>query len=385
MKNKLSKVEQIGLAILDDIRTGIYRTGDELPSIRELCLRYSMSKQTVSLALAELARRGMLNVSHGRATRITGHPEARRIELIYTGKTSIECEEFWKESYEGIKEELSGFNEYELGVIQLGTEAERAYEERLRSPRTCGIIVMGPMTYDAIWKIQQERNLPTVRIYDHDGGDGPESSQYSKSSLVSSDFHQAITRIIKLLKAQGRHRIAYFGVGLESQYYRIDQFKLACFKRVMAENAMAFDPQLLLNLNHIGMAGSYELFAELLRQRRSRRPDALLLSSDILAPGVYRAAFDAGMGIPQDMSVAGFDNLLIGKLLIPSLTTVDQNRFLMGKTAVRRLIDILTGKNGATTELIPSGLIYRESLSEAMLPKKSHRRSPAEYLSVTTS
>jgi len=42
MKNKLTKVEQLGLAILDDIRTGIYCTGDELPSIRELCRRYSM-------------------------------------------------------------------------------------------------------------------------------------------------------------------------------------------------------------------------------------------------------------------------------------------------------------------------------------------------------
>ena len=75
-------------------------------------------------------------------------------------------------------------------------------------------------------------------------------------------------------------------------------------------------------------------------------PDAIFAASDPLAWGTMRAVKEAGFRIPEDISVAGFDNLVTSGLLTPSLTTMTHPFMEMGMTAANRLIDIIENKSG---------------------------------------
>ena len=365
MKHKLSKVEQLKVAILDDIRTGIYRAGDELPSIRQLCIRYHMSKQTISQALSELNQRGILNVSHGRATRITGHPEARRIALVYGSKTSIEKQEFWREFYRGIMDEMP--EAYELDIFQIGTEGERGLRERLTSQQTSGVIILGSMYYENIWQQIKERNLPTVRVYDTAVG------KNAAVSLVSADFRQGMSDAVKLLRSRGCRNIAYFGVCIDPQIRTIDNDKLEYFQKALEEHGLPFVPRLMLNSLDMEPESSYRQMLPLLRS--ASRPDAILLASDIMAPGTCRAAYECGLQIPHDLNMISCDNLAIGRLLVPSLTSIDQQRHEQGRFALRHLLALISGDAGHIQKFMPVRMIIRESCPDIVRPLRKNEKT----------
>lgn len=68
-----------------------------------------------------------------------------------------------------------------------------------------------------------------------------------------------------------------------------------------------------------GLADSHEKIEELLRKKD--RPDAIFTSNDMLAFDVYRAAYNCGLRIPEDLSVVGYDNNIMAEKMIPSLTS----------------------------------------------------------------
>lgn len=74
-------------------------------------------------------------------------------------------------------------------------------------------------------------------------------------------------------------------------------------------------------------------------------PTAIFAANDMSAMGVYKAAKDAGLRIPEDLSVIGFDNLQESNYLNPKLTTVDQFISEMGSIAVEMIIKLVNGES----------------------------------------
>ncbi len=92
------------------------------------------------------------------------------------------------------------------------------------------------------------------------------------------------------------------------------------------------------------------------------RPTAIFAMNDLLALLVLRAADQAGLRVPQDISVIGFDNLELTESVTPTLTTVAQNTALIGREAVRRLLAMIEGEPPqAIFTSLPTRLIIRES------------------------
>lgn len=73
-----------------------------------------------------------------------------------------------------------------------------------------------------------------------------------------------------------------------------------------------------------------------------QRPTAVVVGSDPMALGVYKAFSDAGVNIPDDISVVSFDDVDINRFLTPTLSSVYMNTEEMGKTAVRLAKDLIT-------------------------------------------
>lgn len=74
---------------------------------------------------------------------------------------------------------------------------------------------------------------------------------------------------------------------------------------------------------------------------RANRPTAIYATSDTIAIGLMRAAFEAGVSIPEELSVVGYDNIDISEYTIPPLTTVSQSGVEMGRVAARMLFEMI--------------------------------------------
>ena len=98
----------------------------------------------------------------------------------------------------------------------------------------------------------------------------------------------------------------------------------------------------------------------------SPRPTAILARNDFAAIGAMRAAHKLGLQIPQDIAVAGFDNIPLASYWTPSLTTVSQPIREQGKLAARILLDRIEGKlkGEATTHTMGCEVVLRESTGE---------------------
>jgi DNA-binding LacI/PurR family transcriptional regulator len=99
---------------------------------------------------------------------------------------------------------------------------------------------------------------------------------------------------------------------------------------------------------------------------RADRPTAVLCFSDVVASGVYRAAYELGLDVPRDLSVVGFDDSPLARRLQPQLTTVHQDIDEKGRLAATALRTAMEqGKNGAHGRarhvVLPTVLVVRGS------------------------
>ena len=94
-----------------------------------------------------------------------------------------------------------------------------------------------------------------------------------------------------------------------------------------------------------------------------QRPDGLFIRNDLAAALCISALQEAGIRVPEDIAVVGFNNDPIGRLITPTLTTIDYSGYEMGRVAASMLVERLTGRQAGAgnTRLISSGLIVRQS------------------------
>ena len=97
------------------------------------------------------------------------------------------------------------------------------------------------------------------------------------------------------------------------------------------------------------------------------RPTAVVARNDSAAIGVMRAAHTLGLKVPEDLSVAGFDNIPLAAFWTPALTTVAQPIREQGKLAARVLLDKIEGKSTAAgeTRMMECELVVRESTGKS--------------------
>lgn len=94
-------------------------------------------------------------------------------------------------------------------------------------------------------------------------------------------------------------------------------------------------------------------------------PSAIVCDSDVLAGGVYKAAKDLHRAIPQDLSVVGFDDSVIARLLDPELTTVAIPTTVIGEQAFLLLLAVLEKGHAPAQTVVPLELVIRASTTGA--------------------
>ncbi len=136
-------------------------------------------------------------------------------------------------------------------------------------------------------------------------------------------------------------------------------------RRLALEHVLREHPRsrLIGSVQGILSVRSGEQAAEnLLARHRGAMPDAVVCANDQMAIGVLRAFAAGGVRVPDEVAVVGFDDIVLGSLYDPTLTTVHQPMRLLGERACARLLDRIADPDlSPAVELLPTELVLRSS------------------------
>jgi LacI family transcriptional regulator len=158
----------------------------------------------------------------------------------------------------------------------------------------------------------------------------------------------------------GHRRIGlFYGVAIPE----LARDRLGAYRRALQEAGLPLSEELI---EYCGptLADGYKAAARLLD--RPPRPTALLAVNDLLAVGVLRLLADRGLRVPEDVSVAGFDDIDVASYLVPPLTTVRVNAEEVGRTAGRLIFERMNDPERPLQSIrIPAELVKRTSTGPA--------------------
>jgi LacI family transcriptional regulator len=143
--------------------------------------------------------------------------------------------------------------------------------------------------------------------------------------------------------------------------YLCSRARIDGYRSALEQAGIRFDPALVRN-GDFQHEGGFVRGGELLDLAGPGRPTAIFAGSDQQALGVYEAARQRGLRIPQDLSVVGFDDLPLARWVSPPMTTVRQPLAEMGRVAAEVLGDLIEGVPPRSRRVeLSTELIVRES------------------------
>jgi len=177
---------------------------------------------------------------------------------------------------------------------------------------------------------------------------------------IVSDNDQGIRISLEYVKNELKmKRVAIINGPLSSKAFNE---RYAAFQKYMPLLGFDIHEDLIAYAESFGFTSGYNAVNNLLKQA-IQLPEVILVGSDDIALGVMKGLRDYGLRIPEDVQVLGFDDIAFAKHFTPSLTTISQDRKLLGETAARRLISLIENPDLSFEEVtrLPVELIKRES------------------------
>lgn len=219
------------------------------------------------------------------------------------------------------------------------------YEEMLvaaTTSRANGVIFLGQsMLHDDLNRLAETNTRFVVW-----GAQMPKQKYCS----VGSDNLLGGRRSTAHLARLGRRRILFLG-GTDPETMQ----RRRGYREALDEAGLEPDPELIVPVD-FEMEPAEDAVSRLIR--RGIKFDGIVASSDLIALGAIRALRRAGLSVPGDVSVVGYDDMLLAKLSTPTLTTIRQDTAEAGRILISHVLDPTPDNQ---PELLPTDLIVRES------------------------
>jgi DNA-binding LacI/PurR family transcriptional regulator len=175
-----------------------------------------------------------------------------------------------------------------------------------------------------------------------------------KYCSVGSDNVLGGRRATAHLARLGRKRIVFLG---DTEAAPEATQRLRGYSEALAQAGLAADPELIAPAHWEPESAEASVDA-LIHQGVSF--DAIFAASDLIALGAIRALRHAGIAVPRDVSIVGYDDLMLSRYASPALTTIAQDTAKAGRLLVSKLLDA-GGQKAMRSERLPTELIVRES------------------------
>lgn len=259
-----------------------------------------------------------------------------------------------------------GYSEVFIIHPQDHAEFEREQLELCVGRRVEGIIIMPTIdlarrtNLDLINQIHQEDQIPVVQL-------GVGLPGCAAPNVMSDDII-GINAVVRQLCEMGHRRIAHVTIEGYQDAAPTNPFRLAflrCQGYLAAMRKAGLAPQIFASPEHrISVPELYDRALALCDDIMAAkdRPTALVCFSDFTAAGLMRGLMDRGLSVPRDVSITGYDNHPLGRMLRPALTTLAPQYDRMGEFATHTLLDMIVGRAGQSLA-VPPQLVMRESIA----------------------
>ena len=207
--------------------------------------------------------------------------------------------------------------------------------------RVDGLVVMSPDIEADVLRANLPADLPVVLL----------GRALTGHAAVTIDNEEGAAAMVRHLAGLGHRRIALIGgaaVNTDAQA------RLAGYRRAVAEGDLDADPALVVGGDFTEQSG-HAAAAVLLAL--ADRPTAVFAANDSMAIGALRAIREAGLDVPRDLALAGFDDIPVAQYVTPALTSVHVPIHEMGARAVEAVL----ADAASQTTTLPTRLVVRES------------------------
>lgn len=181
---------------------------------------------------------------------------------------------------------------------------------------------------------------------------------------VSVDDYRESRRMVEYLISCGHTKIAILAACEDD--ISIGRLRLDAYCDVLREHGIPVLPERIRHMtrnDNYSFETGYKLTGQLLAEHTEFT--ALYTTSDTLAIGACRALKEAGLRVPEDISVAGFDGIDVGAYYIPSITTIRQPVEAMATESARKLFAMIGDKEEPSAQVFEGELVIRESTGPA--------------------
>ncbi len=368
------KHRQISRQLLAEIAAGKYAPSGRLPSEAQLVQRFQVARPTVARALRDLQEQGLVERRVGSGTYVrspaSGPPGAaaqRQLGLLIPGLGTTEI-------FEVICGELAGLARvHDYGLLWGGSAAPRRQQdasvedaeglcEQFTQSKVSGVF-FAPFEHLA-HKEEVNRRLAerlrhagaAVVLLDRDLGAFPSRSEFD---LVGTDNFAAGYVLAEHLLKLGCHRLAFVAPPLSAPTVGL---RVAGAREAILDRRLPVPPDFV----RVAEPDDPQLVAGLAGRKRA---DAVICSNDRVAAVLMRSLARAGLHVPGDVRVVGFDDVRYATLLSVPLTTMHQPCREIAVTAFRAMLDRIGDPALPPRSFVVSAsLVVRESCG-AYLPR----------------
>jgi DNA-binding LacI/PurR family transcriptional regulator len=329
--------------------------------IREIAEASGLSQATVSQVLGNGKRpvRAETRERIETAARCLGyHPNAlarglatRRMNtlggVIQHDRQAAHTNPSLAEILDGILSAATRHRQHTNIVTYSGWAEAEASLPTLTDGRCDGVILVVPPPTTALVPALLERGLPFILVGTH--------SDSADVSYVDIDNVAAAEKIVSYLLTRGHRRIGFFSIPGSHQF--VDE-RILGYRHALEKASIPFDPTLVIT-----ESCSYDDLMLFSTGVSACHPTALFCVTDADALSAMHYLMKHGVHIPEDLSIAGFDDIHAAALSFPPLTTLRQPNALSGERAAEILLAQINGKQAAGHKLcLPTELMIRSSV-----------------------
>lgn len=336
--------------------TGAAKKKPILMDIRTVAERANVSIATVSRTInhvptvnAKMAKRVWeaireLNYFPNSQARALVSGRTRLLGLIVSEITNP----FFPELIQGF-EDIAVENGYEILVSSTNYDPRRMNLciRRMLERKAEGVAVMTFGIEEPLLEQLAERNIPMVFV--DQGPDRP------GISLLKVDYHHGIRQGVQHLAALGHRNIAFISGPMR---LHSAQSRLAAFSKSLTECGIAINQDWIVEGDHT-LEGGIVAAEKLLGN--TKLPSAVICSNDMTAIGVLHKIYRAGLRVPDDLSIIGFDDIHMARVTIPPLTSIQMSRTELARAAVNALRAHVENTTTHREYKIDTKLVVRES------------------------
>ncbi len=243
-------------------------------------------------------------------------------------------------------------HKYGYNIMLCNTDSdearEKAYIDLLKNRLADGVIFMAPKAGGDMLS-ETASDFPVVQCCEYKEGAGV--------THVSIDNYSAACKAVRHLLDLGHRSIGM--ISCQNSFLSTRERERA-YRDVLEERGISVEQE-LLRYGDYGFRSGLRNALQLLSM--DERPTALFCISDMMAIGAVKAAFEKGLDVPEDVAVAGFDDISFAGMYEPPLTTVAQPKYDLGRTAMELLMKRIEGGNSMEPEdiFLEHELVIRKS------------------------